>query len=146
MAKVDPYLYRIPRAFLEHKDKEVRAWFEYDNRWKNDIWLRTGGGVDKIEDIEVTQVGEDGGNRTQRRVRDELDEMRDNLAQVKRQNRVLEQSLHDAIDSIEKVSRRSRLAEQLLNDALETISQIKRNSRLTEQKIIELTERHDNGT
>jgi len=46
--KVDPYLYNIPKAFLNHPDREVRAWFEYDNRWKNDIWLRTGGGTDEI--------------------------------------------------------------------------------------------------
>lgn len=144
MTQVDPRLYPIPKELQQNP--VTRKYFEDLERFLHDVWARTGGGIDVIADIEVQQVGEDGGNRTQRRVRDELDEIRDNLAQVKRQNRVLEQALNSAIDSIEKVSRRSRLSEQLLNDALEKISQTKRNSRLTEQKIVELTERHDNGT
>lgn len=143
VANLDPFSIQWPKQWIQ--DPEIGPVITYLNRYLTDLFVVLDGG-NAIENIEVQQVAEDGGNRTQRRVRDEIDEISNNLAQVKRQNRVLEQSLHGAIESIEKVSRRSRQAEQSLNDALETISQTKRSSRLTEQKITELTERHDDGT
>ena len=51
MADVDPFVQHIPSAF--QRDPETRAWFEYDNRWKHDIWARTGGGNDAIGNIEI---------------------------------------------------------------------------------------------
>lgn len=59
MAKVDPFIQPIPAKFLQ--DPEIRAWFEYDNRWKHDMWQRTGGGVDLIEgnDQDLTELEED---------------------------------------------------------------------------------------
>lgn len=49
MSEVDPYTIGIPKQFLT--DPEVRAWFVYDNRWKHDMWVRSGGGTDIIETI-----------------------------------------------------------------------------------------------
>jgi hypothetical protein len=43
MASVDPYVIRIPQAFLS--DPEVARWFEYDNRWKHDMWISVTGGT-----------------------------------------------------------------------------------------------------
>lgn len=53
MADVDPYNQPIPKAFLT--DPEIRAWFEYDNRWKHDIWVRTGGGDDSVSNITIQE-------------------------------------------------------------------------------------------
>lgn len=50
MANVDPYVIKIPQAFLS--DPEVARWFEYDNRWKHDMWIRSGGGSDAVEEGE----------------------------------------------------------------------------------------------
>jgi len=58
VVQVDPFLYPIPDGFL--KDPEVRAWYEYDNRWKHDIWLRTGGGDDAIAESQIGELYEPG--------------------------------------------------------------------------------------
>ena len=50
MSKVDPFVYPIPKELT--KDKETRDFFEYLVRWAHDIWVRTGGGSDTIEDTE----------------------------------------------------------------------------------------------
>ncbi|MEE8289575.1 MAG: hypothetical protein V3R25_09200 [Nitrosomonadaceae bacterium] len=58
MAKVDPYVQRIPRKFLE--DPELRPWFEYLNRFLHDLWQRSGGGDDAIDALEVGELYEPG--------------------------------------------------------------------------------------
>lgn len=50
MATADPYVQPIPQSILRSGDDEMRAWFEYDNRWKHDIWQKLGGGGDSVED------------------------------------------------------------------------------------------------
>lgn len=47
MARVDPFLHPIPRELL--KNPETRAFFEYLVRFLHDIWKRTGGGNDLID-------------------------------------------------------------------------------------------------
>lgn len=47
MAKVDPFLQPIPPELL--RDKDTRQFFEYFVRWAHDMWIRTGGGTDEIE-------------------------------------------------------------------------------------------------
>lgn len=53
MAKVDPFLHRIPPALTQ--DKQTRDFFEYFVRWAHDIWQRTGGGSDAISDAGVRE-------------------------------------------------------------------------------------------
>lgn len=48
LANVDPFIANIPQKFLE--DPDTREWFIYLNRFLHDLWARTGGGVDLIED------------------------------------------------------------------------------------------------
>lgn len=47
MTTVDPYVVRIPDKFTRQDGTltpEGRAWYDYDNRWKHDLWrLVTGG-------------------------------------------------------------------------------------------------------
>jgi len=47
MTTVDPYVIRIPEKASDNNGRmtdEMRSWFEYDNRWKHDLWqLVTGG-------------------------------------------------------------------------------------------------------
>lgn len=56
MAKVDPFTAPIPAKFLN--DPELRPFFEYLNRFLHDLFIRTGGGDDAIEDIEESLVTE----------------------------------------------------------------------------------------
>ena len=47
----DPYVQPIPQWVYLQNDDELRAWYEYDNRWKHDIWAQLGGGSDGIDDV-----------------------------------------------------------------------------------------------
>lgn len=53
MTNVDPFLQPMPEAFYSvfpAQDRDViRARIEYEDRWRHDMWLRTGGGTDIIE-------------------------------------------------------------------------------------------------
>lgn len=63
MANVDPYVVQIPQQLVDpdtgRPSVEMMAYFHYDNRWKHDIWIRSGGGSDSIEglDQEVSDKG-----------------------------------------------------------------------------------------
>jgi len=48
MASVDPRLQRIPKDLL--KDRDIRNYFEELERFLHDLWVRTGGGNDIVED------------------------------------------------------------------------------------------------
>jgi len=57
LAKVDPYTQRFPTDVpLLGKNgimnKQWVDWFGYDNLWKQQIFIKLGGGDDPIEDIE----------------------------------------------------------------------------------------------
>jgi len=56
LAKVDPFTAPIPPKFLN--DPELRPFFEYLNRFLHDLFVRTGGGDDAIENIEESSVTE----------------------------------------------------------------------------------------
>lgn len=52
MTTVDPYVVQIPDEFIDPKTgrltEDGMAWFAYDNRWKHDMWVRSGAGNDSI--------------------------------------------------------------------------------------------------
>lgn len=50
MAQVDPFVHRIPSAFL--KDPEIRSYFEFTNQVIHDLWVRSGGGDDSLLEVE----------------------------------------------------------------------------------------------
>lgn len=91
----------------------------------NQLWTRTGGSSDLIADLEVTQVAEDGGNRSTRHLKDDIYEVETRLADLKRSHRCLEQAIYE-LQGI--------------------IGQTKSQNRTTEQKVNELEERLDSGT
>lgn len=52
MAKVDPYMQPLPQTIQDKNGNitaEFRQWLIYDNRWKFDMWVRSGGGTDAVE-------------------------------------------------------------------------------------------------
>lgn len=48
MTIADPYVVRIPQFVFDTDDPELIGWFEYDNRWKHDIFQQLGGGTDLV--------------------------------------------------------------------------------------------------
>ena len=52
--QVDPFLIPIPKALLQ--DKETRNYFEYQSRFLHDLWQRTGGGTDTVDDNQLSEV------------------------------------------------------------------------------------------
>ena len=52
--KVDPPVIRIPRKLAE--DPELEPFFRELARWKHDMWIRSGGGNDAIENLEIENV------------------------------------------------------------------------------------------
>lgn len=52
--RVDPFLIPVPKHFLINK--EDRAYFEYLNRFLHDLWVRTGGGNDAVDDSQISEV------------------------------------------------------------------------------------------
>lgn len=59
MTVVDPFVIEIPRAFLNHPDPDVRAYFQYLNRFLFDLWTRTGADTDAILNIDQSVNAED---------------------------------------------------------------------------------------
>lgn len=53
MARVDPFVIPIPPELL--KDPQTREFFEYFVRWAYDIWIRTGGGDDAVENANIEE-------------------------------------------------------------------------------------------
>lgn len=87
----------------------------------NQLWVRTGGNIDLISDIEVSQTLEDGGNRTYRRYRDEIDDLQGQLAEQKRHSRNLEQQIYMLIEMVDQAKTRNRKLEQNLNEIIERV-------------------------
>lgn len=48
MADVDPFVIEIPEGFLNHPDQDIRAYFQYLNKFLFDLWTRTGGANDAV--------------------------------------------------------------------------------------------------
>jgi len=58
LAKVDPFVIQWPRKWME--DNEIRPVIEYLNRYLHDLFIRTGGGSDLIDDSQeqvITALG-----------------------------------------------------------------------------------------
>lgn len=56
MSVADPYVVQIPEVLVNRDGTltaQAKAWFEYDNRWKHDLWQQAGGGIDLFADFEV---------------------------------------------------------------------------------------------
>lgn len=87
----------------------------------NQLWIRTGGSTDIIADIEVSQTGEDGGNRTYRRYQDEIEELRSLVSEQKRHSRNLEQQIFILTEMIDQAKTRNRTLEQNLNEIIERV-------------------------
>ena len=87
----------------------------------NQLYVRTGGSTDLIQDLEVSQTGEDGGNRTYRRFRDEIDDLYSHIVQLKKQNRALEQALFEVCDRLDQTKRINRSTEQKVNEIIERV-------------------------
>jgi hypothetical protein len=51
MTAVDPFLIPVPEAFMQ--DGQTASWAEYLHRWNHDMWVRTGGGTDTIQETET---------------------------------------------------------------------------------------------
>jgi hypothetical protein len=63
MTTVDPYVVRLPEVMVNQDgspSEQMRAWLEYDNRWKHDLWqLVTGGsGEDRTAGIDIASANE----------------------------------------------------------------------------------------
>ena len=57
MSSVDPFVIPIPEKLL--RDQETREYFTYLGRFLHDLWVRTGGGNDKIDDLQDGALGSD---------------------------------------------------------------------------------------
>lgn len=140
MAKVDPFIHPIPKAL--QTDRESRAFFEYLVRWCHDIWQRSGGATDTIENTEAAVVANDGGNRSTRYIKDEIANLWSHIAENKTKDPRAEiQRLDERIDTLKTRSNRDEI-DMLYN----LIADLKRQNRTLTQLVNELTERIDSGT
>lgn len=55
MSEVDPFIIKIPNFLWNHPDPEVRNYFQYLNRWAQDMWIRTGADQDNIANQAVRE-------------------------------------------------------------------------------------------
>jgi hypothetical protein len=105
---------------------------------------RTGGDDDVIQNIEITQVTQDGGNRTYRRYRDELDELQSQIVELKKTNRYrddidylqsqiseikkgyrFDESMQCLSDQIAESKRQNKLSLSLIDDIKQLFEQRK---------------------
>lgn len=52
--EVDPFMHPIPAELSQ--DQETRQYFEYLNRHLHDLWVRSGGGDDYINNLDVSAL------------------------------------------------------------------------------------------
>lgn len=152
MSDVDPFVYPIPSEF--RNNPETRGYFEYLNIFLHDLWTRTGGPVNVVENIEVTQVTEDGGNRTNRFLIDDIQRLEDRINEIKRRDNAQEiDCIKEQLELIRMPRHREsdpeperRAPKQDHSELYELIAQLKRQNRTLENKVNELEERLDSGT
>ncbi|MEE9304397.1 MAG: hypothetical protein V3U84_11540 [Thiotrichaceae bacterium] len=63
MSVVDPYTQPFPKTVQDSNGNitpEFRQWLVYDNRWKFDMWTRSGGGDDGLDEIRNGELYEPG--------------------------------------------------------------------------------------
>ena len=131
MAKVDPFVAPIPRKFLN--DPELRPFFEYLNRHLHDMFIRSGGGDDAIENLGEVSAAEAGTSRLfatikrlERRVQDleeasDTEELRSKLAKLNQKVTKLITELLAAVKDLapdkEQESDKVVLLENILHEA-----------------------------
>ena len=100
MADVDPRLQRIPKQLLE--DRNVRIYFEELERFLHDLWVRTGGGNDIVEDNQSLSFNA---------IQSDLSNVKIELDNIKRtSNAQVVASLSLRIDQIESSMRHNNIA------------------------------------
>lgn len=115
--KVDPFVITWPQQWIN--DPEIAPVLNYLNRFLHDLWVRTGGGNDEIDDLQDLLLGSDSRRITEvrqltKRVRQlelELDSMK--KCQPKPKKDITEQPNLDA--SIKKLSKRITQLELTVN-------------------------------
>lgn len=58
MTDVDPFVIPIPQEFMG--SEETRRYYEYLHRFLHDLWQRTGGGDDAIQEVQIGELYETG--------------------------------------------------------------------------------------
>lgn len=99
MAKVDPYVIKLPERIVGQDGRpspEFLNWLNYDNRWKHDIWIRTGGGNDAVSESQIGELYEPGIETSNA---DELVEELEVSAEM--------QIVHDLLERVEDLESRS---------------------------------------
>ena len=104
MASVDPRLQRIPKDLL--KDRDIRNYFEELERFLHDLWVRTGGGNDIVEDNQSLSFNA---------IQSDLSNVKIELDNIKRtSNAQIMASLSARIDQLESSLHASRKIGQLM--------------------------------
>lgn len=104
MAVVDPRLNRIPQELLKARD--TRLYFEDLERFLHDLWVRTGGGNDIVEDNQYLSFNA---------VQADLSNVKNELDNIKRtSNSQIMASLSARIDQLESSLHASRKIGQLM--------------------------------
>ncbi len=108
MAKVDPFVIQWPRKWLE--DNEIRPVIEYLNRFLHDLFIRTGGGTDLIdESAGVTSTNQSDATR-----------LLAHISRLERRVVAVEERDFDGLNA--KIARLNRIMETILNELLTEIS------------------------
>ena len=116
MSNLDPFSIQWPQKW--EQDPEIGPVIRYLHRYLHALSVTLDNG-NAIDDLQVQQTAEDGGNRTNRFLRDEIDELKSHVVQVKKQNRLLEQELYELKYLVSQTKHLSRQAEQNINDLTE---------------------------
>lgn len=111
MASVDPFVIQWPKKWLD--DPEIRPVIEYLNRFLHDLFIRTGGGDDLIEEAAGTSsINESDTGRITAQ-----------LARLEKRLEEVENRDFDALNA--KIARLNRLVESLLQDLLTEVKKLR---------------------
>lgn len=110
MAKVDPFVIEWPQKWMA--DNEIRPVIEYLNRFLHDIYFRTGGGDDLIEEMTESTAAESDTSRLLavinalgKRVRD-LEESSDNelITKVAKLNQKVNKLINELLIAVKALA------------------------------------------
>lgn len=133
MAEVDPFIQPIPKQF--QNDRELRAWTEYLHRFLHDIWIRTGGGDDEIENIQEEESSAEGEvsriqalvDRLTKRVTD-LEKLNDYAqinARITATNKRIDEVIEALLNKLDELKEDPVVAAKTLDALQETVRQLK---------------------
>ena len=87
---VDQFLQPMPESFYQvfpaQERDIIRARFEYEDRWRHDIWIRTGGGTDVIAGLDGNTSA---GDTAVSQVRGMVSDLQRKIAELDAQKQVL---------------------------------------------------------